>query len=309
MAPPSPPPDLVELADRRRWITQATAASATRLIERTWVRLDPDNIITSWDRVVGPAVLRIVMGGQLAASDGAQDYVLAALDAQGVDGDPAGEVSSTAFAGWASDGRPLESLLRQPAMSALSAVVSGSKVDTALAASLGQLAMMAQTQIGDANRIATGVAMMNDRKVRGYVRHLTPPSCSRCVILAGRWYAANRGFRRHPRCDCVTMPSAEVLKPQDPMKIFERMSPAELKKAGWSAADVNAINDGGDIYQVTNARRKLDSTTIAGRETQVTHVGTTRSRPIRLTPESVYQLAGGDRAEAVRLLRVHGYIT
>src|SRR5690606_23965723 len=33
-----------------------------------------------------------------------------------------------------------------------------------------------------------------------YVRMLTPPSCSRCTVLAGRWYRKNAGFARHPGC-------------------------------------------------------------------------------------------------------------
>lgn len=120
------------------------------------------------------------------------------------------------------------------------------------------------------------------------------------------WYSANGLVVSN--CDCVHMPSAEVIEPQDPMEIFRSMDAAGLKKAGWSQADVAAINDGADLFQVTNARRSLRDVQVAGRQLQVTNVGTSKRRPVRLTPDSIAELAGGDREEQIRLLRAHRYL-
>jgi len=87
------------------------------------------------------------------------------------------------------------------------------------------------------------------------------PSCSRCVILAGLWYPSKKGagFDRHPQCDCYAVPAAEVVEPPSPKALFDAMDDVELREAGWSDADVKAIRDGADLYQVTNARRAMYS--------------------------------------------------
>ena len=36
--------------------------------------------------------------------------------------------------------------------------------------------------------------------------------------------------------------------------------------------------------------------------------GRRQRKPVRLMPESIYEIANGDRTEAIRLLRFHGYI-
>jgi hypothetical protein len=102
------------------------------------------------------------------------------------------------------------------------------------------------------------------------------------------------------------MPSAEVIEPQSPKALFDGMSHDELRRAGWAEADIKAINDGADLYQVTNARRGLRSVEIAGRQVQTTTVGANRRKP-RLTPEAIYSVTD-TRDEALRLLRANGFI-
>jgi hypothetical protein len=304
----APPAELTALAADWRLQQQTVAARVTVIGRRLWRQVDGAAVLASFDGAVARPLLTALTAGQLAAADGAQDYVEAALEAQGVAPDPSGTVNGRALAGVASDGRSLDGLLRQPAQDTVGRMAVGVDVDQALASGLAQLERMLATQIADAGRGAVAVGMANDRKVRGYVRHLSPPSCARCIILAGKFYRHNQGFRRHPRCDCVHMPAAEVIDPQDPMDLFGQMDAAGLKKAGWSKADVAAINDGADIYAVTNARRGLRDVQVAGRQVQATTVGTSKRRPIRLTPDSIADIAGNDRAEQIRLLRAHGYI-
>lgn len=92
----------------------------------------------------------------------------------------------------------------------------------------------------------------------------------------------------------------------------------------FGKAGAQAIRDGADIARVVNARRGM--TTAAdpsGRRRLVrderglfttTEATTRRGRlpgqvaGARLMPESIYEIAKGDRDEAIRLLRAHGYI-
>jgi hypothetical protein len=107
--------------------------------------------------------------------------------------------------------------------------------------------------------------------------------------------------------------------------VFNAMTDAELKKAGWNTSDVRAIReDGADIYQVTNAHRELRSVSIAGQQLKATGFGASRrslagkrlgaggkQKAIRLTPESIYKEArrlGWSRDETIRVLKLHGYI-
>jgi hypothetical protein len=144
------------------------------------------------------------------------------------------------------------------------------------------------------------------------------------VTLAGKKYRYNQGFARHPHCDCVHMPAAEVIEPQSPRAIFDAMSDQELAKASWSIAEVQAIRDGADIGQVTNVHRSLRTVSIAGRQVKTTlegatrhgiagqRLGATRGRlAVRLTPEQLYLEAdrlGWSRDELIRQLTRFGYI-
>ena len=43
------------------------------------------------------------------------------------------------------------------------------------------------------------LAIMATRNA-GYVRYEPAPYCQRCAVLVGKWFKANTGFQRHPRC-------------------------------------------------------------------------------------------------------------
>lgn len=122
---------------------------------------------------------------QLAAADESVSAVGAMLDEQNVTAPPVMDVATASVAGIASDGRSLVSLmgyLRSP------------DVD------LARFDRAVTTQIRDAGRGASSLAIAARPKVTGYVRMLVPPSCSRCAILAGKEYRWNQGFQRHPNC-------------------------------------------------------------------------------------------------------------
>jgi hypothetical protein len=316
--------DVLALARLHRERQQRLAALADAEMRRLWAQIPASGFRTYWDRVIGPAMLRMLIAAQLEAARGAQDYVSATLKLQGVDPDPAGTVQRDAFAGIASDGRALDTLLGYPMFQVQAFVAGGMPVAEALGVGLRHLGRIVVTQVQDAARVSTGVAIATDRRTRGYVRVVSPPSCSRCTILAGKWYAYNAGFQRHPHCDCTQAPAGEVESPQPPRAIYDAMTPEQRKAAGWSEADQQAIADGADIGQVTNARRDLRSMQVAGRTLQTTLQGASRrglagqrlgaprgGRAVRLTPEALYaemERLGWSRDELIRQLFRNGYI-
>ncbi len=93
----------------------------------------------------------------------------------------------------------------------------------------------------------------------------------------------------------------------------------------FTKAGAQAIRDGADMSRVVNARRgmetaaraqggtggRLTTRDVFGRQLATTTEAVTKrgiNRQIRLMPEEVYRIAGDNRDEALRLLRVHGYL-
>jgi hypothetical protein len=155
---------------------------------------------------------------------------------------------------------------------------------------------LVESLVQDAGRAAEQVATAARPRI-GHVRILTPPSCSRCVVLAGRVYRWSEGFERHPGDDCVSMPTTLVnpdLVIDDPLDLLEAGLITDL-----SEADSKALRDGADLGKVVNVRRQAAGLHTAGRA--ITRRG-------RLTPEGVYAAAGDDRDTALQLLEANGYI-
>lgn len=224
--------------------------------------------------------------------------------------------------------------------------------EQALAEAGRWLEQAAATAVIDAARAAESTATTATSEVGGYVRMLNPPSCSRCAVLAGRFYRWNDGFERHPLCDCRHIPVNESIAGDltvNPDAYFQSLptaaqladqhpdlTVAERRKAGlYSQEDLftvdgaRAIRDGADIGQVVNARRGMEKAQVYGRDVLLTREGVTRrgvygrsrgdfekqrgrryqaTKHVRLMPESIYE-AARDRDDAIRLLRLHGFIT
>lgn len=187
------PPDATTLAAAHRARQQQIAGQAVAETGRLWSFLQ----MLGWAGI-STRMLSTVRSALAEAARGAQDYAAAAARAWGAESDPAGTVAEATFAATASDGRPLDSLLEQPSLEV--AAFIGQGMDKAQADAIGKrhLQRIVTTQVGDAARVATGVALVNDKALKGYIRHLTLPSCSRCVLLSGRWYRWSAGFARHP---------------------------------------------------------------------------------------------------------------
>lgn len=307
------PPDVEPLARAHRARQQQIAAQAVAETGRLWGFLQTLGWVGISTQMLG------TMQSALAeAARGAQAYVAAAVRAWGTDPDPVGQVAERTFAMTASDGRPLGTLLEQPSLEVNVLVGQGMTPEQADAVGRRHLDRIVATQVADAARVATGVAVVNDRAVNGYIRLLTLPSCNRCIILAGRFYRWNDGFERHPNCDCVHQIATEVADPPSPRDIYDNLSDGDRRRAGWSGHDQRAIDDGADLFQVTNYKKALKTVTVAGRPVKTTTVGTTRrglagqrGTKVRLTPEAIYLEAdrlGWDREQTIRALKRHGYI-
>lgn len=272
------------------------------LARQSWRQVDIADIDASWASQL-PRLLLALTGAQRSAAQAAEDYLTEALEAQQIDPRSVGRLAPARLSGVAADGRPLESLLRQPAIAAKTAIAQGQT--RAMAAGYANLDMIVRTEVADAGRVADQVALTARPEADGYVRMLVGKSCSRCAILAGRRYRWNQGFDRHPRCDCIHIParedSADDLR-TDPRAYFGSLSEADQDRL-FTKAGAQAIREGADMGRVVNARRGMY--TAGGRQFTTEAAG---RRP-RLMPEQIFREANGNREEALRLLRLHGYLT
>lgn len=216
-------------------------------------------------------LVRVLAVHQVAQARMSEQAVDAMLTEQGIDVAAAGSLAPLAFT---TDPRMFTAML-----------------DTAT-----DVPRLVGSLVQDAGRAAESVATTARPKV-GHVRHLAPPSCSRCAVLAGRFYRWSDGFQRHSGCDCVMVPTNEDAAPglvTDPTDLIR-----EGKVTGLSKADLRALGDGADLGKVVNVRLKKAGLKESGR---------VLARAGKPTPEGIYRLAS-DQGDAVRMLRRFGYIT
>ncbi|MFD6517311.1 hypothetical protein [Rhodococcus sp. NPDC060176] len=299
-----------------------------------WGSRPPSDFDAWFDRNL-PMLMQLVASGQGRAMAGSGVYVADVLDELGIGVQPDAVPNLDGLVGVASDGRALESLMYGAVVTAKGQVAQGASTAQAWASGLSALLVRLQVQVADASRAATSLHIASRRRV-GYVRMLNPPSCPRCTVLAGKFYKYNVGFLRHPGCDCRHIPSTENRSGDlttDPNEYFESLS-VEQQNRQFTVAGAQAIRDGADISQVVNARRGMSTAQVFGEELLATHEGVTRrgvayramsnagsarrstdvrgrryfqaSTP-RLMPESILALAE-DRADALRLLKLYGYM-
>ncbi len=305
-------------AERYAADARAETAAAVAAVLRLWRRMDPADVTASWARV-RPGVVAVVTAAQTRATTAAQDYVPQVLAETGQEHAvrPSATVTTTGLVGVAGDGRDVATLIDGAVVGTRQALADGVDGHRALADRSPWLSMVVGTVLADTRRASESLAI-GVRPVTGYVRMLQPPSCSRCAILAGRYYRKNTGFQRHPRCDCLHIPASESVAGDmrvSPIDYFDSLSTSE-QDAVFTSAGAQAIRHGADLNQVVNARRGMQTAQVGGRKVPVTTEGTTRrgwasrttsgKRP-RLMPETIAQVATG-QADYLRLLRANGYI-
>ena len=207
------------------------------------------------------------------------------------------------------------------------------------------LALAGSTAISDAARASSSVSMLATPRTK-YIRMVNPPTCARCLVLAGKTaHNPTMGFQRHPRCDCSQVAVYDWNRRKShPMyqslyfnadKYFESLSEDDqIKLVGRAGAE--AIANGADMAQVINARRGMKTVTDKfGGKRQTTIEGTTvrgtasrymraqmggryvktpgsryrRLPTARLMPEEIYKLARGSREKSLVMLHQYGYLT
>ena len=283
-----------------------------------------------------PDVAVVVAAGMYAAANSADGYVGAVLDETGQASDTSATLNPMAFAQVSPAGFPVESTLAQPLLATVGAFEGGRSPAESLALGGRLLDSTVLTMMADVGRSAVATAIAARPGIGGYVRMLNPPSCSRCVVQAGRWFRWNQGFERHPRCDCRHIPSSEGMASDlrlSPSKYFERLPRSEQDRV-FTGAGAEAIRAGADVSQVVNARRGMSTATqnvrgwipsgrlarvdVFGRPVAVSSEGTTRrgiasrertgrNLSQRLMPESIFEIAES-RDDAIKMLTLHGYL-
>lgn len=256
---------------------------ALRAVGRQWRKIRPSDVAASWD-AIRPGVLAIlfVAQGRLARPTG--DYVSSVLRETGLGhlDDVIAEVSPVPLIGFAGDGRPLEGLVDLAPRKMLDIInrADGPGPRVAWETAERWLNLASSTALSDTARQAEVLQTSVRPGVDGYVRMLNPPSCSRCAILAGRFYRKNQGFLRHPGCDCrhipaseatagdlrldpveyfASLPTAAELAEQYPdLKVHERRGRGLISQEDVFTRDgATVIRAGADPVQVVNARRGM----------------------------------------------------
>jgi hypothetical protein len=306
-----------------------TAANEARRAWRAGMR--SGSLRTGWLNA-GPVIVRTLVRAQDEAARAALDYVPRLLVETDTPDLPEGEIRGRALVGVASDGRRLDTLAAQSVRTTAAALRDGATQQQALQQGENWLDLMVKLQVADVARQVVGMMTTVRPNLEGTVRVLTPPSCQRCAILAGRWYRWSTGFLRHPRCDCQHFPARSQAWAEaegfiaDPMQAYRDGHIRDL-----TAAQRFAIDNGANMNRVVNATRNMSTTTTSinrgGARSAIPPIGVqpgmpdllgflpdsarfggVPTPPTRLTPEGIYRQAAGSRREAIRLLRVHGYM-
>ena len=207
---------------------QATIQRSALTQARSLRRRSPERLwraLTSW---------------QALAAVTASRWLTAVLDEQGITAPAVAPLVVATQVGTASDGRSLRSLLEYAARES-----TAHEFDTIVA-----------TQLQDVARSTMATDIATRPAIEGYARQITAGACSRCAILAGRFYRWNEGFDRHPNCNCEHIPTTRDAAGDvttNPREYFDSLDEAEQDRI-FTKAGAEAIRMGADPAQVVNAR-------------------------------------------------------
>lgn len=281
---------------------QRIADLTGRAVAKQWRQVG-DDFDAGWDAVRGGTV-HVVQAGMAASARSASEYTPALLAQTGVTAPAAGALTLSAFTDTAPDGTELSSFFDAAPIRAKQAVAGGASSLRAREMTGAWLMSKVLTALADTRRDVVSVDMAQRPNLTGYVRMLNGPSCSRCVILAGKWFRWNEGFERHRNCDCVHIPASNHQWAEaegfvsDPYDYFNSLTEAEQDRL-FTKAGAQTIRDGGDIYRVVNIQNRG-----LGVSRQAMKYGT----PTRMRPQDIYDL-GLSREQTIQVLAREGYIT
>lgn len=289
------PRDAVRQYERQ----QVIAATTVKAMQTVWRQAGAD-FDASWLALRRPMLARLQLG-RAASVHAAMQYTSAVLEATGQRGTPFGALVPSAFLEAEPNGMPIGTTLDAAPIKAKIAARSGAATPEALASASKFISGVGLTMLADTRREVYQADIVQRPRVAGYVRMLNPPSCARCVILAGKRFQWNQGFQRHPRCDCIHIPASESVAGDmtvDPYAYFNGLSEKDQARY-FGKLQAQAIRDGADIYRVVNLGQ--------------TGLGTARSNarygtPFKRTLRDIYS-RGGSRQIIISDLQHHGWIT
>lgn len=293
---------------------RAVAKEETLLLaaaRKAWRNVEPDWAAESWNRIVQQEFMPVVAASQSKVALLGSEASAAVLADQGFWVAPDGFVDPASFAGVNPEGGVLARQLLEPGYRVDRAISSGESAVKALSKAENQLFMLLVSTLADTGRAAAGIDIATREGV-GYVRLVHGSACDRCTVLAGKFYRWNQGFKRHPNCRCIHEATDKLRSEdmfEDPYELFNSLSEAE-QNARWGKHNAEAIREGADIYQVTNAKRGMTKTRMFTTEGAVRgySAGLLKPGQRRLTPEAIYKQANGSRVKARELLTEHGYL-
>lgn len=289
------PQAAIQQYKRQQQITAATVAALTRL----WAKTGTD-FSEGWRQIRARAIETMQLG-RAAAIHAAIPYTSEVLAETRQHSTPSGVLVPAAFLEVAPNGYLVQDTLDRLPIVAKQAVAGGATGLEARAQASAWLSGVTLTMLADTRRDVFHTDMVQRPQLTGYVRMLNPPSCDRCVILAGKRFLWNEGFQRHPNCDCIHIPASEQVAGDlttDPYAYFNSLDKAGQNRL-FGKHGAQAIRDGADIYRVGNTRTRGLGTASGNRR-----YGT----PYRRTVEDIYT-HDRDRKFVIENLRYHGYIT
>lgn len=305
---------LIRSANAHKQRTDTLTRAAFVRSAAAWRNINPTSIVESWQILMGTAVTAVVLAQREAMTDTASTTDTA-LTAQGIDFDAA-PLRVDAIAGtMPGTSAALDSALAGVAFHTLDRIGAGAAQSVALQQGLVELSALVQVAVADAARATASIRLGQTKQKVSYVRVAAAGCCSRCAVLAGRTYAWNTGFLRHPRCRCLHFPTTSQLASAmavDPYEQFAALPAAEQDRI-YTKSGAEAIRQGADINQVVNARRGM---TASGRFTsegqsrrgyyrRASTAGRAGKR--RLSVDELLARSHGDKTKFVDLLTEYGY--
>lgn len=266
-----------------------------KLAEASWSKVGPSgDWAAQWARSL-PRLVALVGAAQLGAAKDGAAVVPAALEQSGFPAERLGAVQPQAFTGWVNPAGatrvPLVAYLFSPLI--VARMSPAEEPGAMLAAGGAALAARVHYAVADAAGQATGVGVTatKDAVSEWYD---PAPYCQRCAVLIGKRVSV--AFRRHPQCDGTLAvrhvrdrSKGQVMRAEDVKDLTEDQR--------------RALADGADFNKVVNVKNRLDR----DKRSVLSRDGA--SARGTLTPRGIYAIAGEDRAQALDLLRRHGYIT
>lgn len=310
---------------------RAEIKAAVAAIERQWRRMGSD-FDMSWARTAG-TMYQILTTAQKRIVDQSLAYIPDVLEDTDQKADQVARIQPRSLIGVSGSGIAIPDVLNSAPIRAKEAIQRGGTQFEALKSAGLWLTGTAGTILSDTGRATEQLGMYTRPDIHGYVRMLSPPSCGRCAIQAGKRFRTNQGFQRHPRCDCRHIPETESLSDDltvNPDAYFRSLDAKGQEKLAGSLANARAVREGADLGQVVNAYGRTAGMQVAQvRPIKVdrfgdkyTKAGTTKrgiagkaqlrlrqhgEQQARLMPESIYRRARS-QDDVLRLLKLYGWI-